>query len=57
MQIVLLDKSLVEKGLSKSVNDCCFVTTNFISTNDENTFSANECQRKVSFISLNGFEP
>ena len=57
MQSVLLYKSLVEKGLSKSVNDCCFVTTNFISTNDENTFSANECQRKVSFISLNGFEP
>jgi len=31
MQILLL-KVFVEKGLSKSVNDCRFVTTNFIST-------------------------
>ena len=43
-------KSFVEKGLSKNVNDCCFMATNFISTKmNLLTFTANECQRKVLF--------
>ena len=41
MQIVLL-KAFVEKGLSKSVNDCRFVTTKFIST-----------KMKIHFQSMN----
>ena len=36
----VIEKSFVEKGLSKSVNECHFVTTNFISTKMKTHFQS-----------------